>query len=142
MNIQFSTGYISVWIWDGAGALMLYKNNKTLIDQEITICYNLGIVIVNVKEKFMEASKIKSTIMFGDYSNAELESFATAIRYARANLGHTVKRQLKAGSTVKFTSGKTGQTFQGTVDSVKVKYVIVRTPAGLYRVPANMIEVM
>lgn len=90
----------------------------------------------------MDALQIKSAIMFGSYTNEELNMFASAVVYARANLVRSVKRGLKPGNTVKFTSGKTGQTYQGTVDSVKVKYVIVRTPAGLYRVPANMIEVV
>jgi hypothetical protein len=32
-------------------------------------------------------------------------------------------------------------TYSGTVDKVKIKYILVRTNSGLFNVPANMLEV-
>lgn len=84
--------------------------------------------------------QINSTIMFGNLTNVELNSIVDAIKYARAQLAKQNKRSLMPGDTVKFTSGRTGQTYTGTVNKVKIKYILVRTNSGLFNVPANMVE--
>jgi hypothetical protein len=43
--------------------------------------------------------------------------------------------------TVKFTSNRNGLTYVGDVRKVKIKFVLVNTPGGLFNVPANMLEV-
>jgi hypothetical protein len=63
------------------------------------------------------------------------------VQYARAQLGKTVKRQLQPGVSVSFVSNRSGQRVLGTVEKVAIKNVVVRTHLGLYRVPANMLEV-
>lgn len=85
---------------------------------------------------------INSAIMFGAFSNDELQSVISAVTYARAQLGKVVKRQLAKGATVKFTSTRDGVTYTGTVRKINIKYVIVDTAKGGYRVPANMLEVV
>jgi hypothetical protein len=84
--------------------------------------------------------ELNSAIMFGDFSNAELNSILDAVKYARANLIRNNRRSLQVGDAVKFTSSLLGHTVTGTVRKVKIKYVLVATPVGVYNVPANMLE--
>jgi len=86
--------------------------------------------------------EINTGIMFGNFSNDELTSIIQAVQYARAQLGKQVKRALKKGDTVKFTSSRSGVEVTGTVEKVKIKFVLVNTPQGRWNVPANMLEVV
>ena len=88
----------------------------------------------------MDVKAINSAIMFGNLSNEDLNSVIDAVKYARAQMTKRQTRALRPGDTVRFTSNRNGQTYNGTVDKVKIKYVLVRTPAGLFNVPANMLE--
>lgn len=83
---------------------------------------------------------VNSSIMFGDFTNDQLESVIAAVKYRRAQITQQNKRALSVGSKVKFYSTKRGATFQGQVTKVAIKYVTVSTPQGLWRVPANMLE--
>ncbi len=88
----------------------------------------------------MDIKDINSAIMFGNFTNEQLNSVADAIKYARGQLSKINRRALMPGDTVKFTNNRNGMTYVGTVNKVKIKYVLVRTNAGLYNVPANMLE--
>ena len=92
-------------------------------------------------ERFSTIQQVNSTIMFGDFTNDQLNSIISAVKFRRSQLTRETKRQLRVGSQVKFASTKTGQTVVGTVNKVAIKYVTVSTPQGLWRVPANMLEV-
>lgn len=89
----------------------------------------------------MNLNQVKAEILTGNFNNAELDELSEAIRYARAQLGKTVVRQLQPGASVKFVSNRNGQTYLGTVEKVAIKNVVVRTAMGRYRVPANMLEI-
>jgi len=89
----------------------------------------------------MDAKQINQAIMFGQFTNDELSSMIDAIKWARVSLQRQVKNTIKPGMMVKFTSTKTGKTMVGDVTKIAIKYITVRTPAGLWRVPANMLEV-
>lgn len=89
----------------------------------------------------MDIKQVNSAIMFGTWTDVELGSMIDAIKFARASLQKSVKRSLTVGQAVKFNSAKRGMTMQGTVDKIAIKYVTVRTAQGLWRVPANMLEV-
>jgi hypothetical protein len=89
----------------------------------------------------MDIKQVNSAIMFGNFTDTELSSIIDAVRFARSNLVKSNKRQLTIGAKVKFTSNRNGVTYNGTVDKIKVKYVLVNTPQGRYNVPANMLEV-
>ena len=91
-------------------------------------------------EQLSTIQQINSSIMFGNWSNSELESMIDAIKYARAQMTKQKTRSFRIGDAVKFTSNRNGVTYTGTVNKVKLKYVLVRTNAGLYNVPANMLE--
>lgn len=89
----------------------------------------------------MNINQINQAIIAGNFTNDQLNSIGMSIKYARTLLTKTVKSQLLPGVKVKFVSNRTGQTITGTVRKVAIKNIIVDTPFGGYRVPANMIEV-
>ncbi len=84
---------------------------------------------------------VNSAIIAGNFTNDQLTSIIDAVRFARSQLTQQTKRSLSLGSTVNFTSTKNGMNYVGTVDKIAIKYITVRTPQGLWRVPANMLEV-
>lgn len=88
----------------------------------------------------MNVTEIRSAIISGIYTNDELNIITDALRFARSQLGKRTTRSLRVGDPVKFTSTKSGVTFNGTVDKIKIKYILVATPQGRYNVPANMVE--
>lgn len=89
----------------------------------------------------MNLNQIKAQILTGGFDNAELQELMETVQYARAQLGKTVRRQLQPGINVSFVSNRSGQRVLGTVERVAIKNIVVRTHLGMYRVPANMIEV-
>ena len=84
---------------------------------------------------------VNSAIIAGNFTNEQLSSIVDAVKFARSQLTQQNKRAMHLGTTVRFTSTKNGLTLVGTVDKVAIKYITVRTPQGLWRVPANMLEV-
>ena len=100
-----------------------------------------NINVVNKLESVMNINAINTEIMHGNFTNDQLASIIDAVKYARAQLTQKNKRSLMLGATVKFTSTKHGLTFVGTVDKIAIKFVTVRTPQGLWRVPASMLSV-
>jgi len=88
----------------------------------------------------MTVDQIRSELVSGRLNNEELNTIADALKFARTQLGRRNVRALRSGDAVKFTSPRTGVTFQGTVEKVKLKYVLVATNQGRYNVPANLLE--
>lgn len=88
----------------------------------------------------MDIKQINQAIMFGNWTNTELNSMIDAIKWNRASLSKQVKQGLSRGDNVFFTSSKTGRRVSGTVEKVAIKYVTVKTTEGMWRVPANMLE--
>ena len=87
--------------------------------------------------------EINSAIMSGTWTDAELTSMIDAVRFNRAQLSKRVKCSIRLGDQVKFYSAKRGMNVAGTVKKVAIKYVTVQTPqGGLWKVPANMLEVV
>lgn len=84
--------------------------------------------------------EINTSIMFGDFTNDQLDSIITAIKFRRNDMIKTNKRSFLPGSRVKFYSSRQGQTFVGTVEKVAVKFITVKTSQGRWKVPANMLE--
>jgi hypothetical protein len=89
----------------------------------------------------MDIKQINSAIMFGTWTNTELNSMIDAIKWNRASLAKSIKYTIKQGTYVKFTSSKSGMVVSGEVEKVAVKYATVKTLGGRYRVPMNMLEV-
>lgn len=84
--------------------------------------------------------QVNSAIMFGDFTNDQLDSIIAAIKFRRSTLTKINKRAFQPGAQVKFYSTKRGQTFTGTVEKVAIKFVTVRTSGSLWKVPASMLE--
>jgi hypothetical protein len=89
----------------------------------------------------MDITSINSAIMQGNFTNAELTSIIDAVQFTKAQLGRATKRQLTIGTSVQFTSSRTGQVISGTVKKIAIKYVTVSTLQGQWKVPANMLEI-
>ena len=89
---------------------------------------------------------ISDAIAHGNWSNSDLNNLQQAIKFNRAQLQKRVKRNLTIGGRVSWKScksGMLGKLFVGTVEKIATKYVTVNTiPAGRWRVPANMLEVL
>ena len=91
-------------------------------------------------EKLSTIQQVNSSIMFGDFTNEQLESIVSAVKYRRGQLTQEKKREFRVGSSVKFYNNKRGMTLNGQVTKVAIKFITVSTSAGLWRVPANMLE--
>ena len=89
----------------------------------------------------MNVKEINSAIMFGKLTNNELSTVIDAVKFARMQLTKQKARAFGVGDRVKFTSNRNGLTYIGDVQKVKIKFVLVKTPGGLFNVPANMLEV-
>ena len=88
----------------------------------------------------MDIKEINSAIMFGNLTNDQLSSVIDAVKFARTQLTQQKKRSFSIGDQVKFISNRNGLTYVGTVNKVKIKFVLVKTAGGLFNVPANMLE--
>jgi len=89
----------------------------------------------------MNVNQIVTELMSGTLNNEDIEKVAQALKYARAQVGKTVKRQLTPGVSVRFYHPKQNFYIAGTVNRIKQKYILVDTPQGRYNVPANLLEV-
>jgi cell envelope opacity-associated protein A len=88
----------------------------------------------------MKLTEIRSEIVSGVFSNEDLDTISQAVAFARNQLAKKNARVFRSGDLVKFTSNRNGRVYQGTVEKVNIKNIIVRTAVGNYRVPANMLE--
>lgn len=88
----------------------------------------------------MDFKDICTKVMFGNYSNEQLNELIEAIKYRRSRLTAEKKMNLFPGLHVQFKSTKTGNTITGVVEKVNRKYTIVKTSDGSWRVPAVMLE--
>jgi hypothetical protein len=101
-----------------------------------------------LRKQMTTIQEINSAIIAGSFTNDELVSIGDAIRFARTQLTQQKKRSVTIGSTVKFTSAKRGVTVVGTVEKIAIKYITIRESnngrltTGLWKVPANMLEVV
>ena len=84
--------------------------------------------------------EVNSAIMFGEFTNDQLNSIAQAIKYRRAQLTKEKVRSFWNGDNVKFVNPKTGRVHVGVVAKVKIKYITVREGNTNWNVPANMLE--
>lgn len=89
----------------------------------------------------MSIQTVNAEILAGNFTNEQLSSIIDAVKFARARMAEKTKRSLFLGDTVQFTSTKNGMRYTGTVQKIAIKYVTVSTAKGLWRVPANMLEI-
>jgi hypothetical protein len=90
----------------------------------------------------MNITDINTNIMTGVWSNEELRSMADAVTYARQQLNRRKMREVGQGDTVKFYSTRRGTWQTGTVIKIAIKNVTVQVGNLLWKVPANMLELV
>ena len=90
----------------------------------------------------MNITLINTAILQGNVTNDQLSSIIDAVKFARARLTDMNKRSLRVGQRVSFTSSRTGTLMSGEVVKIAIKFVTVRTAAGLWKVPANMLTLV
>lgn len=99
-------------------------------------------------EKLSQIQQVNHAIMFGNFTNDELNSIGDAIKFARAGIAKQNKRAMNLGSVVKFTNSRTGLVITGTVKKINRKYILVSEQksgsliGSTWRVPASMLEVV
>jgi hypothetical protein len=84
---------------------------------------------------------VNSAIMFGSFTNEQLNSIASAIKYCRGQVAKENKRSIMLGDVVKFVNPRSGRTHQGNVVKINIKNVKVREGFTTWNVPANMLTV-
>jgi hypothetical protein len=84
---------------------------------------------------------VNSAIMFGSFTNEQLNSIASAIKYRRGQIVKETKRSLMLGDVVKFTHPRTGRIHQGNVIKINIKNIKVRDGVTTWNVPASMLSV-
>ena len=90
----------------------------------------------------MNILQINAAILNGGFTNDQLTSIIDAVKFARAQLGRQSIRSLSIGDNVNFNSTKLGRNVTGVVMKIAIKYVTVKTAAGLWKVPANMLSLV
>jgi len=88
----------------------------------------------------INVTDIRSALVTGQFGNADLIAIQEALTFARNQLARRNTGQFLKGDTVKFKSSRNNQFYQGVIEKVNIKNILVRTPVGVYRVPANMVE--
>ena len=84
---------------------------------------------------------VNSAIMFGSFTNEQLDSIVSAIKYRRAQVARENKRSIMLGDVVKFVNPRSGRTHQGNVVKINIKNVKVKEGFTTWNVPANMLTV-
>ncbi len=74
-------------------------------------------------------------------TNEDLNEIIEAVKMRRQRLTKLNVRKINIGDKVKFT-GRQGVELTGEVTSVKIKNILVKTPTGQWRVPANMLTIV
>jgi hypothetical protein len=85
----------------------------------------------------MNSTDIARAVIAGQFTTDQLTTIADAVKFARAQLARQVANTLTPGAQVRF-SGR-GQSYQGTLESIKIKNAVVATPQGRFRVPMSML---
>ena len=96
-------------------------------------------------EQLTHQQQIVQHIMFGNLSNEQLNNIIDAVKFARAKIARVNISTIRAGTSVQFTSSKTGKNITGEVTKIGRKFLIIREHGvsyGNWRVPANMVEVI
>jgi acyl-homoserine lactone acylase PvdQ len=91
----------------------------------------------------MQINDINQAIIQGNFTNDQLDSITMAVKYARNQLGHQNKRQLRVGGAVRFHNSRRGYDMHGKVAKIAIKFVTVDCGVdGRWKVPANMLTVL
>jgi hypothetical protein len=85
--------------------------------------------------------QVNEAIMFGSFTNDQLNGIAMSVKYRRAQIVKETKRALMIGDTVRFTHPTTGRVHQGAVVKINIKKIKIKEGFTTWNVPASMISV-
>jgi predicted RNA-binding protein with PUA-like domain len=88
----------------------------------------------------MSLKQINELILTSELTDADINSIVESIKYVRSRNARLNLRTLRVGDAVQFTSSRSNQTVRGTVKKIAIKNIVIDTPQGAWRVPANMVE--
>ena len=88
----------------------------------------------------LNVQEINTAIMFGTFTNDQLNSIVSAIKFARGQLTKQNRRTLVVGTKVKFVNSRLGTTETGVVTKMMLKNAVVKTQNSSWRVPVTMLE--
>jgi len=88
----------------------------------------------------MSVAKINELILTSELTDADINSIVESIKYVRSRNARLNLRTFRVGDAVQFTSSRSRQTIRGTVKKIAIKNIVIDTPQGAWRVPANMVE--
>ena len=85
--------------------------------------------------------QVNEAIMFGNFTNDQINGIAMSVKYRRAQIVKETKRALMIGDTVQFTHPTTGRVHQGSVIKINIKKIKIKEGFTTWNVPASMISV-
>ena len=85
--------------------------------------------------------EVNSSIMFGNFTNEQLNSIVSAGQFGRNQLAKQTKRSVTIGTRVSFVNSRTGRKEVGEVTAIKIKNLVIRVGMTNWRVPASMVAV-
>ena len=85
--------------------------------------------------------EVNSSIMFGNFTNEQLNSISQAVQFARNQLVKETRRSVTIGTKVSFVNSRTGRKEVGEVTGIKIKNLVIRVGMTNWRVPASMVSV-
>lgn len=88
----------------------------------------------------LTVAQINQAIISGEFSNDQLDSVMSAVKFARNQITRKNTCILVKGSAVKFTNSRTGVLITGNVEKVNPKFIHVRSGMTVWRVPGNMLS--
>lgn len=86
----------------------------------------------------MNLDSILKEVKF-NLNNDELNRVIEAVKYARAQNHRSAAKSFQVGDAVQF-EGRGGHMERGSVQKINIKYVIVETGTGRWRVPAAHLQ--
>ena len=90
----------------------------------------------------MDIKQVNEAIIFGQFTDVELNSILDAVRFRRTSMQKRMKCMLSQGQRVRWTSARRGIPAEGEILKIGHKFATVQEGSRLWRVPMNMLEVI
>ena len=88
----------------------------------------------------MSVKQINELILTSDLTDADINSIVESIKYIRSRNARLNLQTFRVGDAVQFKSSRSNQTVRGTIKKIASKNIVIDTPLGAWRVPANMVQ--
>lgn len=88
----------------------------------------------------MSVKQINELILTSDLTDADINSIVESIKYIRSRNARLNLQTFRVGDAVQFKSSRSNQTVRGTIKKIAIKNIVIDTPLGAWRVPANMVQ--